>query len=603
MRLRRAFRGPDGPNRLGMQFPRSSDDFTVVRRLILYMATSRTGTTRDAPVGSTSDASKSANVSDTRARALGLLAWMALALMWFATAQVRPLLDPDEGRYAEIPREIVATGDWITPRLNDLKYFEKPPLQYWATAEAYRAFGISEWSSRLWSLGLAFACLPLVYGWTRRLYGEHAGRAALLALAVSPYFAIVGHINLLDAGFTFWLTGAVFAFTLAQRSSPGSMTERRWMLTAWLAAALAVLSKGIVVGVLAGASLVAYSLLERDTRVWRRLHWLSGIPVFLCVAAPWFVLVSLRNPDFARFFFVHEHFARYLTTVHQRFEPWWYFIPIILSATFPWIVSFMRVYRQAWGEQEPDVPFKPLKFVLIFAAITFLFFSASGSKLAAYVLPVIPALAAVLGALAVRDPALASRAARTGAVAMITVALALLMYSWHRNGIVPIDVILWCLAAMLVSVVGMLGVRSAGPPLGPQAVLAVAASAILGWQFLLTAYSMTPPTRSARDLAAAVEPYVRHGTPLYSVGQFRHTLLPYLRRTLTVVGYTGELQFGLNAEPGRSAATAAEFIARWTSGASAVAFFEPSEWPRYQERHFPGHVIAADSETIVVSRR
>src|SRR5215831_8048548 len=136
-----------------------------------------------------------------RASAARWLPWLLLATGWFATIQVRPMLDPDEGRYAETPREMLASGDWITPRLNDLKYFEKPPLQYWMTAASYRVFGVSEWSSRLWSFGLAFACIPLVFGWTRRLYGDAAGRTAALALAVSPYLNIIGHINLLDSAF------------------------------------------------------------------------------------------------------------------------------------------------------------------------------------------------------------------------------------------------------------------------------------------------------------------------------------------------------------------------------------------------------------------
>src|SRR5580704_8067351 len=115
-----------------------------------------------------------------RGSGLGLLAWIVLALAWFATLQVRPLLDPDEGRYAEIPREMLASGDWVTPRFNDLKYFEKPPLQYWATAATYEAAGVHPWSSRLWGVGLAFACLPLVYAWTRRFYGAGSALAALV---------------------------------------------------------------------------------------------------------------------------------------------------------------------------------------------------------------------------------------------------------------------------------------------------------------------------------------------------------------------------------------------------------------------------------------
>ena len=191
---------------------------------------------------------------EQRSGAPGWLAWLLLALVWFATAPWRPLFDPDEGRYAEIPREMTVSGDWVTPRFNDLKYFEKPPLQYWATAAAYEAFGVHEWSSRLWSTGLAFACLPLVFAWVAWLFDVRRALTALLALGVSPYFALIGHINLLDAAFTFWLTAAVFAFTLAQCAPRAAPAERRWMLIAWAAAALAVLSKGIVVGVLAGRS-------------------------------------------------------------------------------------------------------------------------------------------------------------------------------------------------------------------------------------------------------------------------------------------------------------------------------------------------------------
>src|ERR1700733_4161652 len=149
-------------------------------------------------------------------RSFGWLLWIILAAVWFATMPVRPLVDPDEGRYAEIPREMVAAGDWITPRLNGLKYFEKPPLQYWATAASYSVFGLSEWTARLWTVGLGFLCLPMVFGWTARLYGRSAGFAALAALAVSPYFELIAHLNILDSCFAFFLSAGVFAFALGQ---------------------------------------------------------------------------------------------------------------------------------------------------------------------------------------------------------------------------------------------------------------------------------------------------------------------------------------------------------------------------------------------------
>src|SRR5438046_9612863 len=541
----------------------------------------------------------------------GWAAWVLLALAWFATLPVRPLLDPDEGRYAEVPRELLASGDGVTPRFDGLLYFEKPPLQYWATAIAYEVFGVSEWSSRLWSVGLAFACLPLTFAWVARLYGGAAARLALTALAVSPYFLIVGHINLLDGAFTFFLTATVLAFTLAQTSPPRSPAERRWMLTAWAAAALAVLSKGIVVGVLAGAALVIYTLIERDSLTWRRLHLAAGLPLFAGVAAPWFVVVSLRNPAFPGFFFVHEHFARFLTTVHQRVEPWWYFLPLLLLGVLPWIAPLVRGCRRAWRDAAPDTapaaaaagsvtaPFKPLKFLLIFAAVTLVFFSASGSKLAPSILPLLPVLAALTGAVSGAGEELARPAARIGAALVLVVAAGLLVYSARRNSYVPHQALWWALTGALAALpaVAVSFMRRAST----RAPLVTAASAILAWQCLLCAYTVIPPARSARDLVSAARSFIGARTPLYSVGQYRETLSPYLGRTLQLVGFEGELQFGLQEQPDQRMALP-QFAARWSAGGDAVAFFDPGVWDEWRRQGLPGRVVAFDNYTVAVSR-
>jgi 4-amino-4-deoxy-L-arabinose transferase-like glycosyltransferase len=546
-----------------------------------------------------------------RARAYAWLAWLALAAAWFATVQVRPLFDPDEGRYAEIPREMLLSGDWVTPRFDELKYFEKPPLQYWATATLYSVAGVHEWSSRLWTVGLAFACLGAVYGWTRRLYGSEAARTALLALAVSPFFLVVGHLDLLDPGFTFWLTAAVLAFTLAQASPERSAGERRWMMAAWAAAALAILTKGIVVGVLAGGALIIYSLIERDARPWRRLHPGAGLPLFLVLAAPWFVVVSVRNPHFAQFFFVHEHFTRFLTTVHRRVEPWWYFLPLLLAGTLPWILPLARAAWPAWSEAGIAPPavagaataaFKPCKFLLIYALFTLVFFSFSDSKLAPYILPIFPVLAAVTGAQAAGDAWFTRRAAWIGAALVALVALGLLVYSARRNNYVPHQAWQWALAAVVVAAGGLATLLPRLRARRWSATGVTALSAILAWQCLLCEYGVIPPSRSARDLVAAVRPYVGPHTRLYSVGQYRESISPYLGRTLTLVAYAGELQFGLSAEPGRQTATREQFTDRWDASRDAVAFFDPEVWDDWRRHGLPGRVIAADSYTVAVSR-
>jgi 4-amino-4-deoxy-L-arabinose transferase-like glycosyltransferase len=548
---------------------------------------------------------------ERRTRAYAWLPWLALALAWFATAQVRPLFDPDEGRYAEIPREMLLSGDWVTPRFDGLKYFEKPPLQYWATATIYRLVGVHEWSSRLWTVGLAFACLGAVYGWTRRLHGRDAARSALVALAVSPFFLVVGHLDLLDPGFTLWLTAAVLAFTLAQSAPQHSDAERRWMMAAWGAGALAILTKGIVVGVLTLGALIIYSLLERDARPWRRLHPGAGLPLFLVLATPWFAVVSLRNPGFAQFFFVHEHFTRFLTTVHQRVEPWWYFLPLLLAGTLPWIVPLARALRPAWTgagiasgppDQRPASAFKPCKFLLIYALFTLVFFSFSDSKLAPYILPMFPVLAAVTGAQAAGDARFTQRAAWIGAVLVAFVGLGLLVYSALHNSYVPHEASVWVLAGTVAAAGGLAALLPGLRAHARGAAGVTAVSAILAWQCLLCAYGVIPPSHSARDLVAAVRPYVGRETRLYSIGQYRETVSPYLGRTLTLVAYEGELQFGLNAEPGRQTATPQQFAAAWDASRDAVAFFDPGMWDDWRRRGLPGRVVAADSYTVAVSR-
>ena len=537
-----------------------------------------------------------------RARGIGWLGWLVLAAAWFATLQSRPLLDPDEGRYAEIPREMVASGDWLTPRLNGLKYFEKPALQYWATAAAYSAFGLSEWTARLWTVGLAFACLPMVFGWTRRLYGMPAALAAVVTIAASPYFGVIGHLNLLDAGFAFWLTGAVFAFTLAQSSEEGGPAERRWMLLAWLAAALAILSKGIVVGVLTGVSLIVYSLIERDLRPWKRLHVAVGLPLFLLIAAPWFIAVSVRNPDFPGFFFIHEHFARFLTTVHQRVEPWWFFLPLLLLGTVPWVFVVAGACRQAWRDSGTPSRFKPLRFLLVFCVVTLLFFSASGSKLAPYIQPMFPLLAAIVGVHVGERRSFLTWVSIIAGALVVIVAIGMLVYSVRHNSFVPQVVVAWVIGAVVATLAGMLTSRILRPRDELVPTVAMAAAITLAWQCFLAAYTAIPPTRSARDLVAEARPFIHPQTELYSVGQYRETISPYLQRTLTLVQFRGELDFGLSAEPGRQEAGTSEFITRWNASTDAVAFFDPRVWDEYRHKGLPGHVIAADHYTVAVSR-
>src|SRR5712691_3837058 len=328
---------------------------------------------------------------------LGL--WLLLAVFtagWFCNLGYRHLFKPDEGRYAEIPREMAASGDWLTPRLNGFKYFEKPALQYWATAAAFGAFGQNEWAARLWPGLAGFFGVLLVFWTGNRLFGPPIGLYGALVAASSAMYVLIGHFLSLDMALAFFMSASVFAIALAQRDESGDDERRRWMLLAWAAAALAVLSKGLVGIVLPAGAVVLYVLIERDRERWARLHLLPGGLLFLAITAPWFVAVSLANPEFFRFFFIHEHVERFLTREHDRYEPAWYFVPVLLLGIVPWIVSLFPALWSAWA-RSPGARFQPRRFLFLWCAVVFAFFSASSSKLGSYILPMFPALALLVG--------------------------------------------------------------------------------------------------------------------------------------------------------------------------------------------------------------
>jgi 4-amino-4-deoxy-L-arabinose transferase-like glycosyltransferase len=318
----------------------------------------------------------------------------ALAVLWFGTLELRGLFAPDEGRYAQIPQAMLATGDWITPRLNGFKYFEKPPLQYWATAVIYKLFGEDEWTARLWPALVGFLGAGVVAWIGTVSAGRRVGGLAGFMLATSLGYFVAGQYLTLDMGLTFFLTCALAFLIEAQSAELPDRARTRWMLLVWGALACAVLSKGLVGIVLPGLALGAYMALTRDLGLLRRLAIAPGIGVLLAVSAPWFLLVQDRNPEFFRFFFIYEHFERFALPGHHRPGPWWYFIPVLLAGTLPWTPLVARAIVQAVRERgSKDRGNLNIDLLLVvWAATIFLFFSLSSSKLPAYVLPALPPL-------------------------------------------------------------------------------------------------------------------------------------------------------------------------------------------------------------------
>ncbi|MBL8385675.1 MAG: glycosyltransferase family 39 protein [Burkholderiales bacterium] len=530
-----------------------------------------------------------------------------LAAVWFCNLEVRKLVRPDEGRYAEIPREMVASGDWITPRLNDFKYFYKPPLQYWATAAAYTAFGEHHWTARLWSaltgfLGVLFAAFTAA-----RLWGGATGIAAGAICASALLYALIGHVNTLDMGVTFFTCGGLFCLLLAQSAPAGGGSARRWMLAAWAALALAVLSKGLIGAALPFATLVIYSLVTRDFAVWRRLHLVRGLALFLAITAPWFVAVSLANPEFFHFFFIHEHFERFLTKAHSRYQPPWYFVPMLLVGFLPWTLMLPGALVAA-PRLDAGTGFRPRVFLLVWSGFVFAFFSASSSKLPSYILPILPPLALLVADRVCRTAprALTWHAApylMLGVAMMLAAPLAVRLASDDVPRALYESYVPWLVAAGAVLAAGAagaawLGWRGRALP----AVLALAAGGLGCAQLVLTGHDSLAPASSAYHLAGRIRAHVTPGIPFYSLGMYEQTLPFYIKRPITLVEARDELSFGIAREPGKFVADYAEFSRRWQAHDEALAIMHPNTLAYFDQMRLPYEIIGRDTRRAVVRK-
>ena len=523
---------------------------------------------------------------------------------WFLTLDWRHLLPSDEGRYAEIAREMLASGDWVTIRYNGVKYFEKPPFQMWMTALAFQAFGIGEWQARLWvalsgALGVVMTAVA-----ARRWFGPRIAILAALVLVAAPAWNLASHFNSLDMGLSGALSCVLAAVLIAQHPAASPGQRRRWMWLAWAAMAVALLTKGLIGVVLPGLVLIVYSVAARDFAIWRRIHLATGALIMLAIAAPWFLLVSLRNPEFARFFFIHEHFERYLTTVHHRTAPWWYFVPQLLIGFLPWLGlsrSIVGVVRD-----DPRSPrFRPMILLASWALTIFLFFSFSSSKLPGYIVPIYPALA-ILAAVAL-DRFTPARW-KLHIVAAIVVAACGLLATPYVSGLgteaTPNDLYrafaLWLAGACVLAIAGLtlawlVNRRDLGRSIVVYALAIFAASTVL-----MRGHEVFGRSSSGVDLAAKVQGVVG-AAPIYSVHMLDHTLPFYLRRTTIMVEAPDELAFGVAQEPQKWLPTLADFARVWTSGPLAFAVMSPATHALLLSQGVPMTLIARDSRRIVVA--
>ena len=295
------------------------------------------------------------------------------------------LKEPDEGRYAEIPREMIELNDYTVPHLNYVRYFEKPPLFYWAVAASYKLFGINEWSFRFANALSAFLCVLALYFFVRRWFGERAAFLSSIVLISSFGFFSMARIVTIDMFFTLWLSLSLFCFL-------GYYREKKpffiYFFYAFLA--LATLSKGIVAVILLIITIIIFLIIEKKTSFIKEMRIIKGIIIYGDIALPWFIAISLKESEFFYFFVIDQHFLRFFTSKHKRTGSLFYFLPVLAGGMFPWSILIPRSIISLWKRSE-------IRLLLIWSCIVFLFFSVSKSKLPPYILPVFPPLAIVIG--------------------------------------------------------------------------------------------------------------------------------------------------------------------------------------------------------------
>lgn len=326
-------------------------------------------------------------------RRAGLLFALVYVLVYLAPLGVRPLLMPDETRYAEIPREMLAGGDWVVPHLDGLPYYEKPVLDYWLDAASIGLFGHNNFAVRLPSALSAALTALLVFLLARRLWGDQAGLTAAMVQASCTLVFGVAIFNVIDGPLALFVTAAMTAFFLAYRETRPA--RRRWLLLLFGAACgLAFLTKGFLGLALPAISILPFLVWERRLGEFLPSAWIPLLGAAI-VAGPWCVLIGLRAEGFWHHFFWIEHVVRFVSDEVQHQEPLWFFVPVFLVGALP----VTGLAHPIWVGLKERAPRGPLaRYATTWLLAPLVFFSLSSGKLGTYILPCYPPFALLVAA-------------------------------------------------------------------------------------------------------------------------------------------------------------------------------------------------------------
>ena len=506
-----------------------------------------------------------------------------LAVLFFAGVWLVPLQEPDEGRYGDIAASMVRTGDWLTPRLNGLRYYEKPPLYFWLGAASVAVLGPTEAAVRLPSAVACLATVFLLMHWGRRGAGPAAGLLAAAMGGTLPLFALFAHMAMVDLVLTFLTTLALYS---AWRGlmTPGDSPSRAWVRVFWCSCALAMLAKGPVGVALPLVSVAGWIM---ATQSWDRLRALlrfDGLLLFALVAAPWFAAMEALHPGYARDFFVAQNFGRAVAgELFDRNAPPWFYLPILAFCFLPWILFLPgSIRRLKFGRAvrvDPDADHRLFLVASILAPLAIL--SVAQSKIGYYLLPLAPPIA-LLSAISAaeswcsetalrEDRFRRNRAWKMAAAGLLCLVAggviaaasredpAELNARWGRKNVGPMRVEkgrafiaqlqreapLAVAAAIATGAIVIGGAVLLWRRRAVESLLAASCALALMELAAFSIASRLPQLHTARDLASKLKACVGPGEPIVLLEEYMTSLPFYLRRPVTIMDATFPM-FGQN---------------------------------------------------------
>ncbi|MGB5551809.1 MAG: glycosyltransferase family 39 protein, partial [Thermoanaerobaculia bacterium] len=397
------------------------------------------------------------------------------------------LHESDEGRYAEIAREMKESGDLLIPTLNGVPHFQKPPVIYWSTAVSLAVLGENEVAARMVSLLAALGVLVLTFWIGRWWFDGTTGLAAAWILAGSWQFFMLGRSLTPDMMMTFWSTAAIAGFVWASRSE---VETRARFLPYFACMGIAFATKGpmgILVPLFTGLGWQWGSRTSDRTRV--SIPWIAGLTFTLVLALGWFIAASLRHPELGRYFFEFEFLNRFLSKTHGRSQPIWYFIPVLLVGWLPWTPLIPLAISGRWERRRRGVRDRAIDWALVgWLVVPLVLLSLSGSKLMTYVLPLFPGLALWLANGLLPQSKSRALSIYVGIQALVLVVLALTIgVLVARSSFLPdtVELDVWFLPLLCLAAVSIVGAGwSLSRGITESRLAAVALSALLVWMTL-----------------------------------------------------------------------------------------------------------------------